>query len=102
MTGAAADRPRAGGSGRGRTRLRAVAGLGSLGAGRSGVAVGAVRDVGPGGHLTRHQVGTDGYVLSTIHRAGTVDDPGRLRAALEALAGLAGHTQVLLPLMKGE
>ncbi len=48
--------------------------------------------------LDRHGVTDGAYVLSTIHRAGTVDDPARLGAALGALASLADHTTVLLPL----
>ena len=40
----------------------------------------------------------DRYVLSTVHRAGTVDDPARLRPLLTALAGLAGQVPVVLPL----
>jgi UDP-N-acetylglucosamine 2-epimerase (non-hydrolysing) len=32
--------------------------------------------------------GSDGYLVATIHRAENTDDPDRLRAVLEALAGL--------------
>lgn len=46
----------------------------------------------------RHQVTRDAYVLSTIHRAGTVDDRERLAAVFCALGSLAEHTTVLLPL----
>ncbi|MEZ5552614.1 MAG: UDP-N-acetylglucosamine 2-epimerase (non-hydrolyzing) [Pseudomonadales bacterium] len=38
------------------------------------------------------------YILATCHRAENTDDPNRLREILEALAQLAGHAPVVLPL----
>lgn len=38
------------------------------------------------------------YVLSTIHRAGTVDDPAALRSTLAALAELTAEVAVVLPI----
>ena len=46
--------------------------------------------------LEDHGVAPDGYVLATAHRAGTVDDPDRLRALVEVLTGLP--LPVVLPL----
>ncbi|MEL4357786.1 MULTISPECIES: non-hydrolyzing UDP-N-acetylglucosamine 2-epimerase [unclassified Luteococcus] len=39
-----------------------------------------------------------GYVLSTVHRAGTVDDERKLTQLVEALAALAERTTVLVPM----
>ena len=38
------------------------------------------------------------YVLSTVHRAGTVDDEQRLTRLVEALAALAEQTTVVIPM----
>jgi UDP-GlcNAc3NAcA epimerase len=46
--------------------------------------------------LAAHGVEAGGYLLATAHRAGTVDDPGRLRALVELLTGLP--QEVVLPL----
>lgn len=48
--------------------------------------------------LQRHGLEDGRYVLSTIHRAGTVDDPDLLAIALEAVSGLAHEVAVVLPL----
>lgn len=48
--------------------------------------------------LRRHGVERDQFVLSTIHRAGTVDDREKLTRLLEGLAAVAERTTVLLPL----
>ncbi|WP_420176042.1 non-hydrolyzing UDP-N-acetylglucosamine 2-epimerase [Luteococcus sp. OSA5] len=50
------------------------------------------------GILRRHKVQADQYVLSTIHRAGTVDDRDKLVSLLRGLAAVAERTTVLLPL----
>lgn len=46
------------------------------------------------------RLGIDGddYVVSTLHRQETTDDPARLMAILETLADLAGRMPVVLPL----
>ena len=46
--------------------------------------------------LAAHGVETGDYLLATAHRAGTVDDPVRLRALVELLTGLP--QEVVLPL----
>ncbi|MGO4957006.1 non-hydrolyzing UDP-N-acetylglucosamine 2-epimerase [Luteococcus sp. Sow4_B9] len=48
--------------------------------------------------LRKYGVETDGFVLSTIHRAGTVDDREKLTRLLKGLAAVAERTTVLLPL----
>ena len=40
----------------------------------------------------------DGYILCTIHRAGTVDDRQRLTAALSAVRAMSDRAPVLLPM----
>ena len=40
----------------------------------------------------------DGYILCTIHRAGTVDDRERLAAALSAVRAMSDRAPVLLPM----
>lgn len=40
----------------------------------------------------------DGYILCTIHRAGTVDDRHRLTAALGAVRAMSGRAPVLMPM----
>jgi UDP-N-acetylglucosamine 2-epimerase (non-hydrolysing) len=47
---------------------------------------------------TAHGVTTGRYILATVHRAGTVDDPARLAEVLAALAELAVRAPLLLPL----
>lgn len=48
---------------------------------------------------TRERLGLpERYVLSTVHRAGTVDDAARLGPLLTALAALAEQVPVVLPL----
>jgi UDP-GlcNAc3NAcA epimerase len=49
-----------------------------------------------GAILQRLGVERGGYLLATAHRAGNVDDPGRLRALVELLSGVPGP--VVLPL----
>ncbi|PID54319.1 MAG: UDP-N-acetylglucosamine 2-epimerase (non-hydrolyzing) [Micrococcales bacterium] len=53
-----------------------------------------------GRHDRLRQVGVadDPFVLCTLHRAGTVDDPRALAAMTDALARLAKQVTVLLPL----
>lgn len=48
--------------------------------------------------MAKYGVERDMFVLSTIHRAGTVDDRERLTALLDGLAAVAEQTTVLLPL----
>lgn len=48
--------------------------------------------------LASRGVEKDGYVLSTLHRAGAVDDRDTLAGLITALAGLAEQVPVLLPL----
>ncbi|SJN27560.1 non-hydrolyzing UDP-N-acetylglucosamine 2-epimerase [Luteococcus japonicus] len=48
--------------------------------------------------MARYGVEGDDYVLSTIHRAGTVDDREKLTGLLKGLAAVAERTTVLLPL----
>ena len=50
------------------------------------------------GYLQAYGVRRDEYVLSTVHRAGTVDDEEKLRRLLTALGELAQQVPVLLPL----
>ena len=60
----------------------------------------AVRAFAPAARLPPGCAGlTDGgYLLATVHRAGTTDDPRRLRAVLAALRALARETELVLPL----
>lgn len=48
--------------------------------------------------LERHGVRAGEYVLATVHRAGTVDDPDALAGLARGFAALAEHADVLLPL----
>lgn len=50
------------------------------------------------GILERHGLRPNAYVLSTVHRAGTVDDRFRLERVLTGLAELAREVTVVLPL----
>ncbi len=48
--------------------------------------------------VARHHVVPGEYMLATAHRAGNVDDPGRLRCLVELLTGVARESPVLLAL----
>jgi UDP-GlcNAc3NAcA epimerase len=48
--------------------------------------------------LDRLGLASGGYVLSTVHRAEITDEPGRLRAIVEALEEVASTLPVILPL----
>ena len=48
--------------------------------------------------LERHGLEARRYVLATIHRQETTDDPARLRAVVEGLATVAREMPVILPL----
>ncbi len=48
--------------------------------------------------MAKYGVERDMFVLSTIHRAGTVDDQAQLTALLDGLAAVAKRATVLLPL----
>ncbi len=48
--------------------------------------------------LDRLGLADGGYVLSTVHRAENTDEPGRLRAIVEALEEVASTLPVILPL----
>lgn len=48
--------------------------------------------------LAAHAVRPGEYVLATLHRSGTVDDPATLAALIDAFAALATRTDVLLPM----
>jgi len=48
--------------------------------------------------LERLALAPRSYLLATVHRAETTDDPERLRAVLEALARLARDLRVVVPL----
>lgn len=48
--------------------------------------------------LARHDVRDEQFVLATVHRAGTVDDPDKLTRLVGGLAALAGQAPVLLAL----
>lgn len=48
--------------------------------------------------LVRTGLEAGGYVLATLHRQETTDDPDRLRAAVEGLARIATERPVVLPL----
>lgn len=48
--------------------------------------------------LTEHGLEKGAYVLATLHRQETTDNPAYLRAAFEGLARVAGQMPVVLPL----
>ncbi len=48
--------------------------------------------------LLNNGLKSKGYVLATIHRAESTDDPAALRAIADALIALAAETRVVLPL----
>jgi UDP-GlcNAc3NAcA epimerase len=48
--------------------------------------------------LGRLGLSPGGYVLATLHRAENTDDPERLRAVFDGLAGVASDFDVILPL----
>ena len=48
--------------------------------------------------LEQHNLNSKGYVLSTIHRAENTDDSTRLQVIFAALASIAAHIPVVLPL----
>jgi UDP-GlcNAc3NAcA epimerase len=47
--------------------------------------------------LQRLQLNPKGYVLATIHRAENTDEPARLQAILDGLAGVASEVPVVFP-----
>lgn len=48
--------------------------------------------------LVNNGLKSNGYVLATIHRAESTDDPAALRAIVDSLIALAAETRVVLPL----
>jgi UDP-N-acetylglucosamine 2-epimerase (non-hydrolysing)/UDP-GlcNAc3NAcA epimerase len=48
--------------------------------------------------LAELELSTQGYCLATVHRPRNTDDPDRLRAILAALAEIAVHEPVVLPI----
>lgn len=48
--------------------------------------------------VARAGLAVDGYILCTIHRAGTVDDRQRLTTALSAVRAVSNRAPVLLPM----